>query len=301
MSNKDLFLLDDTLWVLTEPTGVAVYDFDFPSFFPCRHHQPKKVPKVENIPTIENITAVARCGAFKVVDSCVTLLERGENLVFIQHINSYEEHFRCTLLSHWYSLIKDLTPRSKCYDYSPSVAEVGTEFGWPLFMKGNRQTSHHQRALSLISGPDAFHEAMQASHQDRILNWQPIVIRELVPLRPVEDPFPDRIPSSFEFRTFWWRGELVGYGRYWWEGKPYNWTEQEKAEGLAVAKEAATRLNIPFLVIDIAQTVEGRWIVIECNDGQESGYAGASPLGIWHSILTIERRLPKLSHCCRGN
>jgi hypothetical protein len=115
------------------------------------------------------------------------------------------------------------------------------------------------------------------------------VCREYVPLRHVEDPYPDRIPSSFEFRTFWWKRHLVGYGRYWWEGKPYDWSEKEKVGGLVVAKEAATRISVPFLVIDIAQTVEGRWIVIECNDGQESGYAGASPIGIWQNILTIEK------------
>lgn len=34
-----------------------------------------------------------------------------------------------------------------------------------------------------------------------------------------------------------------------------------------------------------------RWIVIECNDAQESGYAGASAIGIWQNILTIEREL----------
>jgi hypothetical protein len=61
-------------------------------------------------------------------------------------------------------LIADLTPRSKWYDYSPSLAEVGTDFKkWPIFMKGVRQTSHHQRALSIINGPDAFNDAVRAS------------------------------------------------------------------------------------------------------------------------------------------
>jgi hypothetical protein len=39
-----------------------------------------------------------------------------------------------------------------------------------------------------------------------------------------------------------------------------------------------------------AQDQQGRWIVIECNDGQESGYAGVSPIGMWQHIVEIERK-----------
>jgi hypothetical protein len=46
---------------------------------------------------------------------------------------------------------------------------------------------------------------------------------------------------------------------------------------------------VPFLVVDIAQTETGQWIVIECNDGQESGYAGVSPFGLWQRIVDLEK------------
>ena len=39
------------------------------------------------------------------------------------------------------------------------------------------------------------------------------------------------------------------------------------------------------MVIDLALTANGDWIVIECNDVMESGYASVSPLGLWQSIL----------------
>ena len=73
------------------------------------------------------------------------------------------------------------------------------------------------------------------------------------------------------------------------EGPAYDWTESERASGLSVAGEAARRVNAPFLVVDIAQTETGKWIVIECNDGQESGYAGVSPFGLWQKIVDLER------------
>ncbi len=57
---------------------------------------------------------------------------------------------------------------------------------------------------------------------------------------------------------------------------------------LSVARDAAARLDVAFLVVDVAQSLDGRWIVIECNDGQESGFAGASPLGLWQEVIRIE-------------
>jgi hypothetical protein len=44
-------------------------------------------------------------------------------------------------------------------------------------------------------------------------------------------------------------------------------------------------VRVPFLVVDIARTASGDWIVIECNDAQEAGYVGLSPAVLWNNIL----------------
>src|SRR5690606_12770389 len=100
---------------------------------------------------------------------------------------------------------------------------------------------------------------------------------------------PERIPSSHEFRSFWWRGELVGIGRYWWQGVEYALSREDELHAVAIAREAARRMSVPFLVVDVAQQLDGTWIIIECNDGQESGYAGVSPFAMWQAIARIER------------
>ncbi|WP_339801450.1 ATP-grasp domain-containing protein [Saezia sanguinis] len=64
------------------------------------------------------------------------------------------------------------------------------------------------------------------------------------------------------------------------------------AQGLQLAQTVASRLNVPFLVVDIAKTADGRWIVIECNDAQESGYTGIQPQLLWRRIL--EHGIPVL-------
>ena len=106
------------------------------------------------------------------------------------------------------------------------------------------------------------------------------------PLRSVGEPDDQGIPPSFEFRTFCWNGCLVGDGPYW-PAADYGWSGSDRRAGLELAEEAARRINVAFPVIDVAQTADGRWIVIECNDGQESGYTGASALGIWANVIAL--------------
>jgi len=45
--------------------------------------------------------------------------------------------------------------------------------------------------------------------------------------------------------------------------------------------QVAKRLNVPFLVVDVAKAMAGRWVTIECNDAQESGYASIPPYELW--------------------
>lgn len=59
---------------------------------------------------------------------------------------------------------------------------------------------------------------------------------------------------------------------------------------MRLAREVVTRISVPFLVVDVAQTMEGKWIAIECNDGQESGNAGVPPIGLWDNLIDVERK-----------
>ena len=113
-----------------------------------------------------------------------------------------------------------------------------------------------------------------------------MVCRELVPLRMVDDAeLEDRLPTAYELRTFWWRGELVGRGAYWWDRARYAFSAAELERATEVAAAAARRVDVPFLVIDVAQTRDDRFLVIECNDAQESGYAAVDRHALWSRVV----------------
>lgn len=272
---SELFALEDRVSVLCAPSGNSNYDLRFDSFFACRRLCP---PSEERL-------VVARLGAIPNYDLVYAQLqEEGINL-----IHSFEEHLRASELPYWYPLIFDLTPVSIWRSDPLSWQEASSRFGVPFFMKGTRQTSGHQKALSIIDNAEQYGKAVVAYSHDSILRYQGLVYRKYVPLRLVDDGLSHRIPSSFEFRTFWWKGALAGCGQYWWDGRRYTMTEPESIAGISIAAEATKRLRVPFLVVDIAQTVEHEWIIIECNDGQESGYCGVAPIALWQRILDLER------------
>jgi hypothetical protein len=266
--------LEDTLHLGTHPTGHARYDFPFEQFFPCRHPYHRDVL----------VRAVARMGAANDYE------QRYRDLLAdkIQLIHTPEEYRRTSELPCWYPLLRDLTPRSVVFDRRPTAAGVEQHFAWPVFMKGARQTSRHQRHLAIIDSSHALERAMDAWAADDILWWQSVVCREFVPLRLVGEQSALAMPRAFEFRSFWWKNQCVGIGPYWMD-EHYDLTDAERQAALDIAAEAARRIDVTFLVVDVAQNQDGVWIVIECNDGQDSGYAGVRPFLLWRKILDVER------------
>ncbi len=270
-----MFWLEETIWLAEARIDLPVYDFPFETYFACR--RPYARP--------ESVLAIARFGAAtNYAELYGQLLEDG-----VQLIHSPTEYLLASELTHWYPLLHDLTPRSVWFLEPPTVEDISSQFEWPVFIKGSRQTSKHKAALSIARSSEDCAHILEHYRENPILHWQPLVCREFIPLRPVLEPVGDTIPPSFEFRSFWWRGQCVGVGPYWVSNGAYTWTPLEQSEALAVAAEAAQRVNLTFLVVDIAQTIQGQWIVIECNDAQESGYAGVNRVGMWQKIIEIER------------
>jgi hypothetical protein len=257
--------------VCSEVVGVSAYDFDFDLHFDCDH--PYRIDAEE--------LCILRVGP--IADYAATFYEHLES--GLRLVNSPSEHALASELENWYPLIEELTPRTLVFDALPTADEIESNFAWPIFMKGSRQTSKHNPDLAIITGRSHYERAARAYQSDPILHWQKPVIREFIPLMPAAGSVPGKVPPSIEYRSFWWHGQCVGWGPYWYQVAPYACADIEN--GLSVARSAAKCVNVPFLVIDFAKTAAGGWIVIECNDAQESGYAGAAPVALWQRVLAL--------------
>lgn len=271
----DVFQIERAVWIAEAKIGLSVYDFPFLQLMDCRHVRLG----------FDEVSAVGRFGAVSDYDALHDgLLECGVRL-----IHSPAQHALCSGLPHWYPLLEGLTPESWWFEKAPDARTAGQLAGWPLFLKGSRQTSRHNATLSIVRNESEYDLAIASFATDHLLHWQKIVVRRFESLRPVPADMGQRIPASFEFRSFWWRGQLVGVGPYFIEYARYDWTDGERTAALAIASEAARRVSLPFIVIDLAQRTNGEWIVIEINDAQESGYTGVLPLQMWQRIVELEK------------
>lgn len=261
--------IEGKLLVENENIGVSVYDYDFELFFSCKH--PYRLNS--------KYSCVLRKGAIS--DYEKEFQEKQEQDVNL--INSPSQHLLASELSEWYEHIQDHTPYSICVDEFPEIEEIESKFGWPVFIKGSRQTNRHSPELSIAKNANEYVLIQEKYKNDPILHWQKIAIRKFVELSPLNDSVPGKVQASREYRTFWWHEKLVGWGCYWFQVTKYSDSDIEV--GLEIAKQAAKKLKVPFIAIDIAKTNSGKWIIIECNDAQESGYAGVSPKVLWDNIL----------------
>lgn len=265
----NLARIEGKFFILSEAVGIPAYDFNVDLHFACDH--PYQIER--EAPCILRIGPIA-----DYPEEFNARLKMGLRL-----INSPDEHARASELEHWYPLLADLTPCTRIFDTLPDADEIEAHFEWPVFMKGSRQTSKHNPDLSVIQNRSHYERTAKQYRNDAILHWQKPVIREFVPLMRVAGNVPGKVLPSIEYRSFWWYGECIGWGRYWYQVPPYECADAQL--GLAVAQQAATRLKVPFLVVDFAKTENGRWIIIECNDAQESGYVGISPVALWQQLL----------------
>lgn len=89
-----------------------------------------------------------------------------------------------------------------------------------------------------------------------------LVFREFVELRRSGRHPKSGMPLAREHRLVYWRGERLAGGHYWIESAPGDETPREPFDTIA------QRVPSPFFTLDVAERVDGEWIVIELGDGQ---------------------------------
>lgn len=200
----DWLLLEDSLGLVTRSLGQPVYDFDYRAAFACRGTQP----------SLLGGKVIARVGAFADYSAAI---EQARELGFVL-IHDEAQYRLASEITTWYERIKDLTPRTLLLKELKDPCDAGDIPGWPRFVKGSRQTSKHSLSLAVAGSASELRRLLEDAASDPILKWQDLVAREFVSLRKEGQTSDGALRRAFEFRTFWWRGELAGLGHYWCDG-----------------------------------------------------------------------------------
>lgn len=97
-----------------------------------------------------------------------------------------------------------------------------------------------------------------------------LVFREFLSLKKLGKHPKSEMPVPLEFRTFFLHNKPMITTKYWQNDIAYpDGIESPPEDWLSTIGE---KLISPFVALDIAQTEDGKWYVIEVNDGGSAGY-----------------------------
>jgi len=204
------------------------------------------------------------------------LASRGSQL-----INRYYEH-RFIADMEWVVPLDGLTPRT-WFDTGWANAP-DTEHGWVV--KGRTNSRKFQWNTHMYAPDrDALKTVIHRLYDDPMLSDQGLVIREYVPLKEFEEGI-NGMPVTNEWRCFFLYGELLSAGYYWSQAECAEEMGEIPEPALDLASKAAKLISdsATFCVIDVAETAEGSWIVIEVNDGQMSGLSMNDPKVLYQNL-----------------
>ena len=82
---------------------------------------------------------------------------------------------------------------------------------------------------------------------------------------------------------------MLGFGYYWEGDDPLReLVTGEERQMLGIAQEAARRVGIPFVSVDVGQVESGEWLVIEVGDAQFAGASQTPLIPLWIATRSIE-------------
>jgi hypothetical protein len=183
----------------------------------------------------------------------------------------------------------NLTPRTWFNKGYANVPE--TDHGWVV--KGRVNSRKFQwDSMMRARNRDELENVMRNLRHDQRIADQGLVIREYVPLEKVDEGIND-MPITNEWRFFFLDGQEVASGFYWAIVSEDKLPEENEPpqEAKMVAKKAQYHLEkvyeYSFVVVDVAKTKAGKWIVIELNDAQQSGLSTIDPFLFYNQLSKI--------------
>jgi hypothetical protein len=182
-------------------------------------------------------------------------------------INSYSQH-KYIANFDYYNDVKEYTPET-WFDDNFYTCEDG-----PFVVKGRTNSRKYNWNKHMFAkNKRAAIDVATVLNDDLHIGCQGIIYRRYVPLKTYEIGLND-LPFTNEWRVFCYQNKILSKGYYW-------SSASEETIAKAVWDDNATILvkklisivseKVNFYVLDIAQIVDDRWILIEINDGTMSG------------------------------
>lgn len=204
----------------------------------------------------------------------------------IRLLNTPAEHQRAQEFDRAYPQLVGLTPESMVISRLADCQAAIARLGLPLFVRGAVESGKANGWHACVATtPEAVHQLVEPllTHAEPHGQGR-VLLRKLVNLRHSRVA-ADGFPLGREFRVFIYRQHVLSYGYYWHGDDPDKFLSVPEEDAmLALALEAAWRLQVPYVAIDVGQLEDGSWTVIETGDPQFSSVTQVPFIHFWHEL-----------------
>ncbi len=198
-------------------------------------------------------------------------------------ITDYDSYMWSYNFSSWYNSLQESTPFSICIDKS-NIDKYGLDFvvngikdifnDSPLFVKDFLKSRKHEWYDACF-----IRDASDSSEVLRVVNnlislqgtdfHGGLVFRNFLELKKIGVHAKSKMPLPLEFRVFFLNKIPIFCTPYWNDGATYpNNNIYPPKDWL---HHVGSKLQSPFVALDIAQDIKDKWWVIEVNDGGSAG------------------------------
>lgn len=196
----------------------------------------------------------------------------------IRLINSITEHLFVMEMDRYLPYISDLTPKSLVVRSIDECRSV--EF--PVFVKGSVQSRKARGYKACVADNiEELEERIRVLLELENRSRGKIIVRELVKLKRTNIR-ADGFPAGREYRVFLYRGQVLSIG-YYWDNEDFL-KDSERNEIIKLSEEAARRCAVPYMVVDVGQLEDNKWIIIEVGDASFAGFSKNEPLVVWNKL-----------------
>lgn len=198
---------------------------------------------------------------------CVDLENLGSHL-----LNSYPEH-RWISDFDWYIDLSNYTPETW-------FSLTNTNYEGPFIVKGKLFSKKYNwnKSFYAPNREDAIRIYCELK-DDYEIGLGDVIFRKYVPLKTF-DIGVNGVRFTNEWRFFYYKTTLLCYGYYW------SIADEKIIKSAYINNQTFELLNniVPiiaahtnFYCVDVAETEQGNWILIEINEGSQSGLAECDP------------------------
>lgn len=200
-------------------------------------------------------------------------------------INSYREHRYVADLQNYVEDLKELTFRTWNFNDLQDVPD-----GISLVVKGETNSRKDKWATHMFAKDKQ--EAVQVYmrlQDDSLIAQQSVYVREYVPLTRLTMGIGGQ-PVTLEFRFFVAYGEVLCGGFYWSSfADELGFKPPVSQVPVEFLRKAIDRVKdkVNFFVLDVALGEDGKWYVVEVNDGQMSGLSENDPAELYKKLKEV--------------